>query len=92
MSQADKSEIIANISRFESEVTLILVSIQKEVTKITELREKRSDLSLVLGDLLQRVVEGFSSLAENMNHGNVGIKFNNRMQDTGMQFSTNRDL
>jgi len=79
MSQADKSEIIAGISRFESEVTLILVSIQKEVNRITELRGTRSDLSLVLQDLLRRVIQGFTSLAENMNHGIVGIKFANRM-------------
>jgi len=79
MSQTDKSEIIAGISLFESEVTLILVSIQKDVTAITELQEKRSDLSLVLQDLLRRVTQGFTSLAENMNHGIVGIKFDNRL-------------
>jgi hypothetical protein len=73
-------EIIAEISRFESEITLMLVSIQKEVTNISWLLEKQPILSLVLRDVLHRVLQGFTNLAENIKDGIIGIGLvDNRM-------------
>jgi len=61
---------------------LILLSIQEEITHVTETeKEDNKDLGMMLRQMLQTVIEAFASLTANMQNGTFGPAVTNSSRE-----------